>query len=149
MSTSETLKLANKAKDESEKLKQLAYDSLKGVDVRSQLQSTQAGLVDQLKGYADSKSVTIAAAGSLEEALTARADWDAYHGHGYGKFGSHLQRFATGLASFMGAYSGIINAVKSAGGPYGEAGYQAISVLLIVSFLGCTPNGILWLTPCR
>jgi hypothetical protein len=130
---SEALKFANGAKDESEKLKQMAYKSLKGVDIRSDLQTTQSGLVNQLRGYADPKGVAIAAAGTIEEALQARSHWKAYHSHGYGKFGSTLQRFATSLASFMGAYSGIVNAVKSAGGPYGEAGYQAISVLLIVS----------------
>ncbi len=129
---SEALRLAKSAQDESNRLRELACASLKGVDVQSQLQKTQLGLVNQLSQQAHPQSVAIAAAGTLEKALVARAEWQASHEHGIGKFGSSMQRFATSLASFIGAYSGIVDAVKSAGGPYGEAGYQAISVLLIV-----------------
>lgn len=132
---SDALKVANAAQGESEKLLKKARESLKGIDLSSGLQTTHSGLLNQLRQYADPKSVENVAAGTLEDALKARSEWEERRARGHGKVGSAIQRFATNLAYFFGAYSDIINAVKKVGGPYGEAGYQAISILLFVSYL--------------
>lgn len=116
------LLLAKEASGESERLKQLAHESLGDFDVNQHVQVTKDGLLKQLAGV------------KLHGALSAKLDWTDARQHGVGKFGATVQHFATGLANFMGAYSGVVEAVKNAGGPYGTAGYQAISVLLIVGF---------------
>jgi hypothetical protein len=116
------LLLAKEASKESERLKRLAHDSLADFDVNQHVQVTKDGLLKQLAGV------------ELHGALSAKSDWSDDRKHGVGKFGATVQRFANGLSKFMSAYSGIVEAVKNAGGPYGAAGYQAISVLLIVGY---------------
>lgn len=130
---SEALKIANAAKDESERLVKTVSESLKGVDVGSELQRPYSGLISQLHRYADPQNITNVAARTLDEALKAQFDWEVQHSRGFRKVGSTVQHFANSLANFVGAYSGVVDVVKRVGGPYGEAGYQAISVLLFVS----------------
>ncbi|KAK3690380.1 hypothetical protein B0T22DRAFT_515714 [Podospora appendiculata] len=45
---------------------------------------------------------------------------------------SAVQRGLDAMAKFIGAYSSLLETVMSAGGPYGEVGYQTLSILLIV-----------------
>ena len=112
--------LAKEASAESDQLKHWAQDELGSPEVKPYVHLTKDGLLKQL---ADVK---------LRGALRAKSDWSDARQHGVGEVGATVQRFATGLAHFIGAYSGIVEAVKCAGGPYGAAGYQAISVLLVV-----------------
>ena len=107
-----------------EELKQLAHDSLGDFDLNQYMQVNKDGLLEQL--------TTV----KLNGALSAKADWADRRKHGVGKFGATAQSFATSLSDFLGVFSGIVDAVKNAGGPYGSAGYQAISLLLIVCY-GC------------
>lgn len=86
------------------------------------VQITKDGLLRQLAGT------------ELSGALSAKTRWREARQHGVRKFGAKVQNFASGLSTFISAYASVVEAVKSAGGPYGAAGYQAISLLLIVGY---------------
>jgi len=49
------------------------------------------------------------------------------------KAASSLQRRLNGFAHFVSAFDGLMEKIASAGSPYGEVGYQTLSILLIVS----------------
>jgi hypothetical protein len=51
---------------------------------------------------------------------------------------SAMQRRLNDFAQFVGAFDGLMEKIASAGSPYGEIGYQTLSILLIVS-LGTLP----------
>lgn len=46
---------------------------------------------------------------------------------------SVVQRGLNEFSQFIRAYSGLANAVSTAGGPFAEVGFQSLSILLIVS----------------
>ena len=106
----------------------------------SKLQITKPGLAHQLCKHAHPDSIAISAAESLEVAVRAQEKWKASREGGLRKFTSGLQRLATSLSSFMVANSGIVDAVRITTGPYGEAGYQAISILLTVFPMNLAPS---------
>lgn len=66
----------------------------------------------------------------LTHAIEAHHHWRA---GGSGKPGRSLQLFATNLARFLGAYSGIVDVVRHAGGHYAEVAYGTLSLLFFVS----------------
>ena len=132
--SSETQRRVRIATAESETLKQLARESLVGIDIDQQIQETKQGLRRQLGGLqADVKGLAGSVAIELHGALTAQSKWEDSNAHGWGKAGASVQRFATTLAKFMETFSGVIEVMKNAGAPYGAVGYQSLSVLLIVA----------------
>jgi hypothetical protein len=81
----------------------------------------------------------IVAQQNLDQASNSHSVYTENRKHGAKRVGRWAQEFAFGFSAFVSAYSGIVDAVKTAGGPYGEVAYQTLSILLIVSH-SCRPS---------
>lgn len=120
----------------SERLREKAQRSLgsKGSNFQSTLDATKACLIRSPHDLIKTAALEDIVALALTEATTAKTTWERDREHGMRKVGSALQRFAGGIANFVAGYSGVLEAVRHLGGTYAEAGYLAVSVLLIVRF---------------
>ena len=73
---------------------------------------------------------------SIEGVETATSAHNAYQQErlaGGKKVANAFQRKLSDFAQFIGAFDGLMETIASAGSPYGEIGYQTLSILLIVS----------------
>ena len=93
-------------------------------------------LESQLMRYGAEDIHSVAEA-TLEQGLYAKTKWQAGRSQGSGKVLAGVQKFATNLARVVQAYSGIFDLLQDATGPYGTAGYAAMSCLFAVSLLYC------------
>ncbi|KAJ2986019.1 hypothetical protein NUW58_g5232 [Xylaria curta] len=102
----------------------------------SRVASTEAELFAQItqirNAYKTTSQDRMAAVQGFNEASRARDMYQKRRQEGTLRFAHRIQAFANGIAEFITAYSGIIELVRGAGGPYGEVGYQTLSILLIV-----------------
>jgi hypothetical protein len=103
------------------------------------LASTKEELNRQIEEVQDGLSPRLVAQENLDEASKSHDVYTENRKHGAKKVGRWAQEFAIGFSAFVSAYSGIVDAVKTAGGPYGEVAYQTLSILLIVSH-SCRPS---------
>jgi len=69
----------------------------------------------------------------IEEAKTSKNETALKRLHGVRRAGVELEKLQVNFAEFLGTYSGIVEIVKTAGGPYGSLAYSAVSLLLVVS----------------
>lgn len=125
---------AEEANVGTEELKRLVSRELPSQKFNVQICDTKETFELQLSANAP-KEVSQAAYAALTDGIASKEAWTERRSHGVHKVGAHIQNFATNLAKFVEAYSGIVEVVKSAGGPYGSAGYSALSCLLAVSTL--------------
>jgi len=73
---------------------------------------------------------------SIEGVETATSAHNAYQQErlaGGKKVANAFQRKLNDFAQFISAFDGLMETIASAGSPYGEIGYQTLSILLIVS----------------
>lgn len=96
-----------------------------------QVASTKEELNKQIEDVQDGISPLVALQ-SLNDASKSHHVYTEDRKHGTKRVGRCAQEFANGFSQFVAAYSGIVDIVKSAGGPYGEVAYQTLSILLIV-----------------
>lgn len=97
-----------------------------------QVAATKDELKKQIEEIQSGESLRTIALENLDNASKSRDEYQFQREHGSKRVGRWAQEFANGFAEFVGAYSGIIDIIKGAGGPYGEVGYQTLSILLIV-----------------
>ncbi|KAK3319661.1 hypothetical protein B0T19DRAFT_432835 [Cercophora scortea] len=95
------------------------------------------GQISKIKGDHDgpsrsSTSAAVDAAQDLNAATKARDAYTQERAKGARKAASAVQHGLDAMAKFISAYSSLLETVMSAGGPYGEVGYQTLSILLIV-----------------
>jgi hypothetical protein len=122
---------ADQANVKTEELKRLVSKELHSERMKIQICDTRQGLDLQLAST--SKEWSEAAYTALDAGLISEEAWKQRRNHGVYKFGANVQKFANNLAKVVDAYSGIVDVVVKAGGPYGSAGYTALSCLLAVS----------------
>ena len=75
----------------------------------------------------------LAAYWAIGKAEGAIDHWKARREKGVGKAGRKIQEFLTSFKEFLGLYSGIVEAIKIPGDPFGSVAYQTLSLLLSVS----------------
>ncbi|TVY32027.1 hypothetical protein LSUB1_G008432 [Lachnellula subtilissima] len=97
-----------------------------------QIASTKEELETQIEAVRNRLSPPLLALQNLDDADKAHDVYTEYRKKGPKRVGRWAQDFANGFSQFVGAYSGIVDIVRSAGGPYGEVAYQSLSILLIV-----------------
>jgi hypothetical protein len=97
-----------------------------------QVATTKDELNKQIEEIQNGESLHAVALENLDEASKSRDAYQLDRKHGAKRVGRWGQEFANAFAEFVSAYSGILDIVKGAGGPYGEIGYQTLSILLIV-----------------
>ena len=114
-----------RGKDEFE---QFVREKLKIKLATKQIQTTKEGLKDQLKelGVRDLKEV---AEKGLDRVVGHGERWSQDHDRQYGKY---VQKFMTGFARYLEAYSGVVEVLKQGGSGYGAAAYSTLSLFLIV-----------------
>jgi hypothetical protein len=98
-----------------------------------QVATTKDELKKQIEEIQIGESLHAVALENLDSASKSRDAYQLEREHGSKRISRWAQEFANGFAEFVSAYSGILDIVKGAGGPYGEVGYQTLSILLIVS----------------
>ena len=98
-----------------------------------QIASTKEELETQIEAVRN-RTFPILALQNLNDAYKAHDVYTEDRKKGPKKVGQWAQDFANGFSEFVGAYSGIVDIVRGAGGPYGEVAYQSLSILLIVSY---------------
>ena len=97
-----------------------------------QIASTKDELEKQIEEIQNPESIHTVARKNFDKAVRSRNEYQLEREHGPKKVGRWAQEFASGFARFVATYSGILEIVRRAGGPYGEVGYQTLSILLIV-----------------
>lgn len=78
---------------------------------------------------------------AVQEVEAASKSHDAYRqarSQGAKMVASSVQRGLSEFAQFISAFDGLLEKVASAGAPFGEVGYQTLSILLMVSW--CHPR---------
>jgi hypothetical protein len=98
-----------------------------------QIASTKEQLDKQIEDAKNGLSAPLVALQNLDDASKSRDAYKEDRMHGRKRVGRWVQEFANVFSQFVSVYSGIVDIVKSAGGPYGEVAYQTLSILLIVS----------------
>lgn len=114
-----------------EELKTLVFKEIKSKNTGTQIHDTKEGLEHQIRHrrkLADDVNT------ALYAAMASKEDWKEDRSQGLRRAGTGIQTFATNLGKVLDRYSGIVNLIQIVGGPYGAAGYSALSCLLTVSF---------------
>jgi hypothetical protein len=88
---------------------------------------------DALGGTPPRPPASVDAARELEGAVKVQGAYEEERQAGGKMVGSVIQRYLNQFAQFVGAYGNLLEAVATAGGPYGEVGFQTLSILFIVS----------------
>ncbi|KUJ17982.1 uncharacterized protein LY89DRAFT_717619 [Mollisia scopiformis] len=94
--------------------------------------STKEDLDKQIKETQDGFFPHLVAQQNLDDATKSQDIYHADRTHGAKRVGRWAQEFANGFSQFVSAYSGIIDVVQNAAGPYGDVAYQTLSIFLIV-----------------
>lgn len=115
-----------------QKFKRQFRRALKTGNEEVKIAKTEYELKKQIEEIQNGDSLRGGALESLDEASKARKGHQDGRKSGGKRVGRGAQEFVTGFAKFLGAYSSILDIVRGAGGPYGEVGYQTLSILLIV-----------------
>ena len=115
-----------------EKFKRKFRRALKSGHEAIKIAKTEDELKQQIEDIRSWDSIRGGALESLDEASKARETHQDQRKYGGKRIGRGAQEFVSGFAQFLGAYSSILDIVRGAGGPYGEVGYQTLSILLIV-----------------
>ncbi|TVY38285.1 hypothetical protein LOCC1_G007041, partial [Lachnellula occidentalis] len=97
-----------------------------------QIASTKEELETQTEAVRDRLCPPLLALQELNDADKAHDVYTEYRKKGPKRVGRWVQDFTSGFSRFVGAYSGMVDIVRGAGGPYGEVAYQTLSILLIV-----------------
>lgn len=119
-----------------QKFKKRFRRALKLGNVQTKIAETEDELQQQIEDITCWDRIRGSAFKSLDEASKAQETYQDQRIQGRKRLGRGVQEFASGLSQFLGAYSSILDIVKGAGGPYGEIGYQTLSILLIVGSSG-------------
>ncbi|KAI9736713.1 MAG: hypothetical protein M1834_000917 [Cirrosporium novae-zelandiae] len=136
--SSEALSIAKAALKEEEDVKRRVQDVLRNeqINVNDEVSCTKEGVKNQILRMQHREhrinSLKEITAIELEEAGAEKDKWDNQRQHGHRKGAASLQRFLNNLSGFLEAYSGVVEVVRCAGAQYGDAGYGALSLLLIV-----------------
>lgn len=132
---------AETTKREHEIFKKRAFRALKLKEQRVELAGSREGLQRQLSEITgDTPFSSSMVVHEVDSATRAHDAYQHERAKGLKMVASGAQRHLNDFAQFVGAYEGILERVSSAGGPYGEVGYQTLSILLIVSFEPCLPT---------
>ena len=116
-----------------QKFKKRFRQALKIGNREAQIAATKEELKKQIEDVQSGDFLQILALENLGSASKSHDIYRLGRKHGSKRVGRWAQEFANGFADFIGAYSGIVDIIKGAGGPYGEVAYQTLSILLIVS----------------
>ncbi|TVY81584.1 hypothetical protein LSUE1_G003620 [Lachnellula suecica] len=112
------------------KAKLRKYLNISGTEIP--IASTKEELGIQLEGVQKGIPPASVSLQALENATKSHDLYSQDRRKGMKQAGRRAQEFANGFSQFVSAYSGIVDIVKGAGGPYGEVAYQTLSILLIV-----------------
>jgi hypothetical protein len=93
--------------------------------------STKDELNKQIEDVQNGQSPHAIALATLDDASKSHEIYVQDRKQGSKRVGRWAQEFANGFSEFVSAYSGIVDIVQGAGGPYGEVAYQTLSILLI------------------
>lgn len=93
--------------------------------------STKDELNKQIEDVQNGQSHHAIALATLDDASKSHEIYVQGRKQGLKRVGRWAQEFANGFSEFVSAYSGIVDIVQGAGGPYGEVAYQTLSILLI------------------
>lgn len=115
-----------------QKFKKQLRHALRISNKEVQIATTNDELKKQIEEIQNGESIHAVALENLDNASKSRDAYKLEREHGSKRVGRWAQEFANGFAEFFSAYSGILDIMRGAGGPYGEVGYQTLSILLIV-----------------
>jgi hypothetical protein len=95
---------------------------------------TKEALQQEVDSYIEPDYHTLRqeASAAIGGATWAHRDHENKHLRGYGKVGRKAQKFVTSFAKFLDAYSGVVEVVKKAGGPYGDVAYECLSIFFVI-----------------
>lgn len=139
MSSGKAFETADNALKHEEAFKRKTQDLLqsKRINVNSEIACTRDSIkeqVEQIRRQAlNINPLKEDATATVEVAVSKVAQWEVKRRNGRRKGAALVEKFLRNFSGFLEAYSGIVEVVKCAGAPYGEAGYEAVSLLLIVS----------------
>lgn len=137
-SRSKALQTVGVAFKDQEALAHKVQNVLQGehINVNNEVSRTKDGIKEQINQAVlqESKIAPLkeTVAAELVAANAEKTRWVNKRRHGHRKGASSLQKFLHNFSGFLEAFSGIVEVVRSAGAQYGEAGYGALSLLLIV-----------------
>lgn len=115
-----------------QQFKKKLRNSLK-IDKRDiRIASTKEELEQQIADVQEGVGSRLIAQQALDETSKAQDSYEVARTHGRRRVGRWAQDFAHGFGQFVGAYSGIIDVIRTASGPYGEVAYQTLSIFLVV-----------------
>jgi hypothetical protein len=99
------------------------------------LLSQCAELEKQIRDVESQRSMSIRgqAVEGFKAASESRESYQQQRKGGRRKVGAVIQHSLNSLSHVIASFSNIVETVASAGGPYGQVGYQTLSILLIVS----------------
>ncbi|CAG8955734.1 hypothetical protein HYFRA_00011000 [Hymenoscyphus fraxineus] len=97
-----------------------------------QIASNREDLNKQIESIQNDTEPRLAAQQILGDTSNIHDNYTVDRQHGVKKTGRKIQTFADAFGQFVSAYSGIIEVIATASGPYGEVAYQTLSIFFTV-----------------